>query len=93
MSATTTPFMQISGLRKSYGTLEILKGIDIELDEGGFLVLIGCPSTLMVPLEIGSNPAIVLSKVDLPQPDGPTKTKKPPSSSSMSMPLRISSVP
>jgi multiple sugar transport system ATP-binding protein len=41
MSATTTPFMQISGLRKSYGDLEILKGIDIELDKGGFLVLVG----------------------------------------------------
>ena len=41
MSATPTPFMQIAGLRKSYGTLEILKGIDIELDEGGFLVLVG----------------------------------------------------
>ncbi len=41
MSATTTPFMQIAGLRKSYGELEILKGIDIELDKGGFLVLVG----------------------------------------------------
>ena len=41
MTTTPTPFMQISGLRKSYGTLEILKGIDIELDKGGFLVLVG----------------------------------------------------
>jgi multiple sugar transport system ATP-binding protein len=41
MSATITPFMQIAGLRKSYGDLEILKGIDIELDKGGFLVLVG----------------------------------------------------
>lgn len=41
MSSSTTPFMQITALRKSYGTLEILKGINIELDEGGFLVLVG----------------------------------------------------
>ncbi|OLP57868.1 sugar ABC transporter ATP-binding protein [Xaviernesmea oryzae] len=34
-------FLHISGLRKRYGALEILKGIDIELDKGGFLVLVG----------------------------------------------------
>jgi multiple sugar transport system ATP-binding protein len=34
-------FMQISGLRKRYGSLEILKGIDLELEKGGFLVLVG----------------------------------------------------
>ena len=38
------------------------------------------PSMLISPLVIGSSPAIVLSKVDLPQPDGPTSTRKPPSS-------------
>ncbi|OLP54941.1 sugar ABC transporter ATP-binding protein [Rhizobium rhizosphaerae] len=34
-------FLHISGLRKRYGALEILKGIDIELEKGGFLVLVG----------------------------------------------------
>jgi multiple sugar transport system ATP-binding protein len=34
-------FMQISGLRKRFGTIEILKGIDLDLEEGGFLVLVG----------------------------------------------------
>ncbi len=29
------------GLRKKFGAVEILKGIDIELDKGGFLVLVG----------------------------------------------------
>ena len=38
---TQTSFMQISGLRKRYGSVEILKGIDLELDKGGFLVLVG----------------------------------------------------
>ena len=33
----------------------------------------------------------MLSRVDLPQPDGPTSTRKPPFSSVMSMPFRISS--
>src|SRR5207244_13526261 len=34
-------FLEISGLRKRFGTLEVLKGIDLTLDKGGFLVLIG----------------------------------------------------
>src|SRR3954447_14334064 len=34
-------FLEISGLRKRFGTLEVLKGIDLSLDRGGFLVLIG----------------------------------------------------
>ncbi|GGA02998.1 sugar ABC transporter ATP-binding protein [Elstera cyanobacteriorum] len=34
-------FLEISGLRKRYGALEILKGIDITLEPGGFLVLVG----------------------------------------------------
>src|ERR1700681_5035574 len=34
-------FLEISGLRKRFGTLEVLKGIDLTLDKGGFMVLIG----------------------------------------------------
>jgi ABC-type sugar transport system ATPase subunit len=34
-------FLEIKGLRKRYGALEVLKGIDLTLDKGGFLVLIG----------------------------------------------------
>ncbi|ASY64747.1 Putrescine transport ATP-binding protein PotG [Sinorhizobium sojae CCBAU 05684] len=34
-------FLKISHLRKSYGSLEILKDIDLEIEEGGFLVLVG----------------------------------------------------
>src|SRR6516162_11732179 len=45
------------------------------------------------PEEIVSRPAIVLSRVDLPQPDGPTSTRKPPFSSVMSIPFRTSIVP
>jgi multiple sugar transport system ATP-binding protein len=41
MSASNTPFMQISGLKKRFGAVEILKGIDLELEKGGFLVLVG----------------------------------------------------
>lgn len=34
-------FLEIQNLRKSFGSLEVLKGIDIEIDKGGFLVLVG----------------------------------------------------
>jgi len=33
--------LEINALRKKYGALEILKGIDISLEKGGFLVLVG----------------------------------------------------
>ena len=32
------------------------------------------PSIVISPSEIFSNPAIILKVVDLPQPEGPTKT-------------------
>ena len=34
-------FLEISNLKKSFGAVEILKGIDLDLDKGGFLVLVG----------------------------------------------------
>src|SRR6218665_3436540 len=34
-------FLEISGLRKRFGSVEILKGINLELEKGGFLVLVG----------------------------------------------------
>jgi multiple sugar transport system ATP-binding protein len=34
-------FLKISNLRKSYGAVEILKDINLEIEEGGFLVLVG----------------------------------------------------
>jgi len=34
-------FLKISNLRKSYGSLEILKDINLEIEKGGFLVLVG----------------------------------------------------
>jgi multiple sugar transport system ATP-binding protein len=34
-------FLDIAGLRKRYGALEVLKNINLELEEGGFLVLVG----------------------------------------------------
>jgi multiple sugar transport system ATP-binding protein len=35
------PFLEINGLKKRYGAVEILKDINITLDQGGFLVLVG----------------------------------------------------
>jgi multiple sugar transport system ATP-binding protein len=34
-------FLEITGLRKRYGSVEVLKDINIDLDKGGFLVLVG----------------------------------------------------
>ena len=34
-------FLEIDGLKKRFGSVEILKGIDLDLEKGGFLVLVG----------------------------------------------------
>jgi len=38
---TATPFLQVSGLKKAYGGLEALRGVDFELRRGEFLCLFG----------------------------------------------------
>ncbi len=38
---TPMAFLEIAGLKKRFGTVDILKGIDLTLDKGGFLVLVG----------------------------------------------------
>ena len=35
------PFLEITDLKKRYGALEIIKGINLTLEKGGFLVLVG----------------------------------------------------
>ena len=44
------------------------------------------PPMAMVPSLISSRPAIMRSSVDLPQPDGPTRTQNSPSATLISMP-------
>jgi len=34
-------FLEIDRLEKKFGAVDVLKGIDLDLDEGGFLVLVG----------------------------------------------------
>jgi multiple sugar transport system ATP-binding protein len=34
-------FLEIKNLQKRYGKVDVLKGIDLDLDKGGFLVLVG----------------------------------------------------
>ncbi|MNT91081.1 hypothetical protein D3C72_2321210 [compost metagenome] len=51
----------------------------------------GTSLTILPPMEIsppviGSSPAIIRSRVDLPQPDGPTKTTNSPDLMSRSTP-------
>ena len=45
------------------------------------------------PPEMSSSPAIIRSSVDLPQPDGPTKTTNSPSATSRVAPWITSKVP
>src|SRR5579859_782619 len=47
----------------------------------------------IVPEVMFSSPASILSKVDLPQPDGPTSTTNSPSSIGMDTPCRTSKLP
>ncbi len=51
------------------------------------------PAMSIWPLVRSSSPAIILSMVDLPQPDGPTKTTNSPFSTSRLMPLMTSRLP
>ena len=51
------------------------------------------PSNSMSPEVMSSSPATSRSSVDLPQPDGPTKTMNSPSSISRSTPLITSTAP
>ena len=48
--------LEIQNIRKSYGELETLKGIDISLESGEFLVLLGpsgCGKTTLLNLLAG----------------------------------------
>jgi hypothetical protein len=51
------------------------------------------PSISSVPEVMSSSPAIIRRSVDLPQPEGPTKTTNSPSAMSMSTPLMTSTAP
>jgi hypothetical protein len=55
--------------------------------------LTDCPSMRISPALTDSNPAMVFSKVDLPQPEGPTSTRNPPLSSVRLMFFSTSTVP
>src|SRR5919106_130084 len=52
-----------------------------------------CPSIRISPDEMSSSPAIMRRSVDLPQPDGPTKTQNSPCSARRSTPCTTSASP
>ena len=37
----TTPMIQLSGVRKSFGAVEVIQGVDIEVEDGEFSVFVG----------------------------------------------------
>ncbi len=41
MSGATQPMVRFHNLRKSYGQIEVLKGIDLEVEPGQVVALIG----------------------------------------------------
>jgi multiple sugar transport system ATP-binding protein len=52
--------LSIKGVRKSFGALEVLKNIDLELDDGGFLVLLGpsgCGKSTLLSIIAGLEPS------------------------------------
>src|SRR4051812_920727 len=53
----------------------------------GAMALLTRPPISSVPSVMSSRPAMMRSRVDLPQPEGPTKTTNSPSTMSRSMPL------
>src|SRR5579863_10104241 len=59
----------------------------------GPTLLTSLPSMRIWPDEMSSNPAMSLSSVDLPQPEGPTKTVNSPSSTFRSTPLMTAMPP
>jgi hypothetical protein len=57
------------------------------------MALTTLPSIETVPDVIASSPAIILSNVDLPQPEGPTSTQSLPSRMAMETPFTASTLP
>jgi multiple sugar transport system ATP-binding protein len=52
--------LSIQGIRKSFGTVEVLKNIDLELEDGGFLVLLGpsgCGKSTLLSIIAGLEPS------------------------------------
>ncbi len=42
--------VKITNLHKSYGSVEVLKGINLFIEDGGFLVLVGPSCSVKSPL-------------------------------------------
>jgi multiple sugar transport system ATP-binding protein len=52
--------LSVKGVRKRFGALEVLHGIDIELEDGGFLVLLGpsgCGKSTLLAIIAGLEPS------------------------------------
>ncbi len=76
MITTDQPIVRIQGLKKSFGTLEVLKGVDLEVAKGEVVVILGPSgsgkSTLLRcvnKLEIHSGGKIFFEETEITDPD------------------------
>ena len=63
------------------------------LRSAGLTPFIERPLMEISPVVTSSRPAIMLSRVDLPQPEGPTRTRNSPSSTAMLVSCRTLTAP
>ena len=59
----------------------------------GSVQVMSWPPMATVPSQTSTSPAMLCSKVDLPQPEGPSRTRNSPSATSRSSPWMISVAP
>ena len=75
-------FLEIERLTKRYGATEVLKGIDLEIEEGGFLVLVGpsgCGKSTLLNTIAGLE---TVTGGEIPSPGGGSTSCIPPSATS-----------
>ncbi|WP_016699071.1 ATP-binding cassette domain-containing protein [Actinoalloteichus spitiensis] len=76
MSDTTQPVVEISGLHKSFGSLQVLRGVDLQVERGQVVCVIGPSgsgkSTLLRCVNLLEEPtsgSVVVNGVELTDPD------------------------
>ena len=56
--SNTQPLLDIRGLRKQYGPLEVLKGVDLSMQRGNVVTLIGSSAVSYTHLTLPTTPYV-----------------------------------